>query len=500
MSMNDWDELGRTLLEWTASGVVEVREDGQWLAGLSATNYELRQSGKAVLIHLWSSERNLTRRVLRLRDRSADRVVLEVQRFGRSKPGSLEFLLVDSQRPKSRVTREEFRARFRRFLAERFPDSTIDSLTSSPDLQHSFSGIYLRGRMHEGSREYVFLAVSPSENSAAIEGVLAFGILWLDWTRSRAEKRPIEGLRVFVPEGTSRFLRERALALAPGARLEVFEFDESESRLRKMDPGDAGNLESRLTPRAETESVLCAARDAIARIESLAPSNSRLPGNVTARMTSVGNEVALCFRGLEFAHWSREGITFGLGEERRPLTEGARPRLLRLLRDLSRYRSPLASETTHPLFRAAPERWLEALVLEDSRRIDPRLDERYLYSEVPAVAGRERGVLDVLGVTLQGRLVIIELKVSEDIQMPVQAVDYWLRVRRHQTAGEFQRQGYFAGREISPEPPVVWLVAPALRFHPATDTLLRYLSPEISITRIGVAENWRRGLKVVLRQ
>ncbi len=72
--------------------------------------------------------------------------------------------------------------------------------------------------MHEGSREYAFLAVSPSENSAAIEGVLAFGILWLDWTRSRVEKRPIEGLRVFVPEGTSRFLRERALALAPSAR------------------------------------------------------------------------------------------------------------------------------------------------------------------------------------------------------------------------------------------------------------------------------------------
>ncbi len=172
-----------------------------------------------------------------------------------------------------------------------------------------------------------------------------------------------------------------------------------------MDPGDAGNLESRLTSRAETESVLCAARDAIARIESLAPANSRLPGNVIARMTSVGNEVALCFRGLEFAHWSREGITFGLGEARRPLTEGARPRLLCLLRDLSRYRSPLASETTNPLFRAAPERWLEALVLEDCRRIDPRLDERY-----------------------------------------------------------------------------------------------RYLSPEISITRIGVTETWRCGLKVVLRQ
>jgi hypothetical protein len=225
-----------------------------------------------------------------------------------------------------------------------------------------------------------------------------------------------------------------------------------------------------------------------------------LRGNITSRMASGTNEVALCFRGLEFAHWSREGLTFGLGDRRRPLTESSRPRLARLLRDLARYRSPLTTETTHPLYCAAPERWLEALVLQDARHIDPRLDDRDLYPEVPAVTGRERGVLDVLGVTLQGRLVVIELKASEDIQMPVQAVDYWLRVKRHQDSGEFQRIGYFLGRELSPEAPLVWLVAPALQFHPATDTLLKYLCAEILITRIGVAESWRRRPKVVLRQ
>jgi hypothetical protein len=43
---------------------------------------------------------------------------------------------------------------------------------------------------------------------------------------------------------------------------------------------------------------------------------------------------------------------------------------------------------------------------------------------VPALAGGDRGVLDLLGITRQGRLVVIELKASEDIQMPLQAVDY----------------------------------------------------------------------------
>lgn len=498
--MNDWNELDRTLLQWAASGVVEVREDGRWLAGLSPTNYELRRNGKTVLVHLWSSERNLTRRVLSVKLQSNERLVLEVQRFGRAKPARLEFVRVDSPRPEERVTREEFRERFARFLAEKFPDSTVDSLTVSADLEHSFSGVYVRGRMHEGHREHAVISVSPAENAAVIEDILTFGVLWLDWSRQHAVRRAVEGLRVFVPEGTSRFLRERALALASSVGLEIFEFDQSKGRIQGMDLTDAGNLADHLIARSEIELASSAAKDAIARIQSLAPPNSELAGNITVRVTSAPGETALSFRGLDFAHCTREGITFGLGEVREPLTERTRPRFVRLLRDLVRYRSPSAAETTHALYRAAPERWLGTIVLEEPTRVDARLDPRHLYSEVPAVSGRERGVLDLLGVTLQGRLVVIELKASEDIRLPMQAVDYWLRVRRHQKDGEFQRQGYFVGREITLEPPLVWLVAPALRFHPAADILLKYLSPEIHMTRIGVNENWRRELKVMLRQ
>jgi len=46
----------------------------------------------------------------------------------------------------------------------------------------------------------------------------------------------------------------------------------------------------------------------------------------------------------------------------------------------------------------------------------------------------------------------------------------------------------------------VYLVAPALRFHPPTDILLRYISPQIEFVRVGVAEGWRRGLRVVMRR
>jgi hypothetical protein len=95
---------------------------------------------------------------------------------------------------------------------------------------------------------------------------------------------------------------------------------------------------------------------------------------------------------------------------------------------------------------------------------------------------------------------VIELKADEDIHLPLQGLDYWARVRWHQQRGEFQRFGYFAGRELSQEPPLLMLVAPALHIHPATDTLLRYLSPEIEWQVVAVDERWREGVRVTFRK
>ena len=58
----------------------------------------------------------------------------------------------------------------------------------------------------------------------------------------------------------------------------------------------------------------------------------------------------------------------------------------------------------------------------------------------------------------------------------------------------------FTDIELDPKPPLVWLVAPGLQFHSTAEILLKYLSPEIRVTRIGLNENWRRGMKVMFRQ
>jgi hypothetical protein len=52
---------------------------------------------------------------------------------------------------------------------------------------------------------------------------------------------------------------------------------------------------------------------------------------------------------------------------------------------------------------------------------------------------------------------------------------------------------------LSHEPPRILLVAPALEFHSTTETLLSALSPQIEVTRIGLAADWRNGLRVMFR-
>src|SRR5262249_35076084 len=158
------------------------------------------------------------------------------------------------------------------------------------------------------------------------------------------------------------------------------------------------------------------------------------------------------------------------------LTAVSRPALKRLLHSLELHRHPLASDTRHALYRAQPECWLESIVREDVTRIDAMLDSRFVYAQGFANAGGEHGILDLLCVTRSGRLAIIELKASKHIHLPLQAADYWLGIRRHLEQRNFHRHGYFPGVELQSAPPLVYLVAPALRFHPSTDVLLRYFT------------------------
>lgn len=146
-----------------------------------------------------------------------------------------------------------------------------------------------------------------------------------------------------------------------------------------------------------------------------------------------------------------------------------------------------------------PEAMLEAIVRANPSLFDASLLPEPVYGQVPAMAGGERGVIDLLAASVSGRLAVLELKASADIHLPLQALDYWLRVRWHHGRGDFARHGYFPALNLHPSPPRLVFIAPALQFHPTTETILRYFSPLVEVTRIGLAVEWQQDLRVMLR-
>ena len=134
------NELETSLREFAARGAVEVRENGNRVASLAVLSWEVRSAGAKPLLHLWSEQYNLTRRVLSITDHSDKRLALAVERFGGTKPVRLEFILVGFERSAKELSREEFCARLSRVLAEQFPYETVELLAISPDLEHSLSG------------------------------------------------------------------------------------------------------------------------------------------------------------------------------------------------------------------------------------------------------------------------------------------------------------------------------------------------------------------------
>jgi hypothetical protein len=285
------------------------------------------------------------------------------------------------------------------------------------------------------------------------------------------------------------------------AKWHLYEFDQGEDALVPVDTGDRGNLATRLVHSID---------EGPAR-ERFAGSMARIRGILPQSEVVVLSPALISFRrhGLEFAQariahdprnfQSSEQIVFGVGPEERILDSGNETQFADLVQLAAAVRHKDGPKN-HALWRMHPERWLESLVAGDIAALDGRLWPESVYAQVPAFAAADRAMIDILAATRESRLAVIELKADEDIHLPLQGVDYWSRVAWHQSRGEFAQFGYFPGREISPQKPLLMLVAPALHVHPTTDTILRYLSPEIDWELLGIDERWREEIRVVFRK
>ena len=173
---------------------VEVRENGGRLAPLSRLSWEVRASGDKPLLHLWSAECNLTRRVLAITDHSEHRLALAVERFGRPRPDRLEFVRVEFERPLRQISRDDYCRRLSRVLADQFPDEIVESLTISADLEHSLSGNYARAVMRRGSNRWAVLGVPDEDLAEQAENSLTFATLWLNRVRESSRGGTIGGV------------------------------------------------------------------------------------------------------------------------------------------------------------------------------------------------------------------------------------------------------------------------------------------------------------------
>src|SRR5437870_11976329 len=188
---------------------------------------------------------------------------------------------------------------------------------------------------------------------------------------------------------------------------------------------------------------------------------------------------------------SSDRLWFGIeGSRRRALDEYHERDWAKLFADLQHYRHEGCRDRRHWLYRSAGEAWLESLLRRDITRLDPGLIIAPLHAQFRTARGGRLGVrpIDLLALRRDGRLAVIELKVSEDREHVLQGADYWQRVQAHRRRCHISRAKLLGDRAISNEPPLIYLVAPTLRVHPAFNTLARSIAPDIEIYRFDINE------------
>ncbi|MEO8663247.1 MAG: hypothetical protein ABI693_32615 [Bryobacteraceae bacterium] len=479
------EEIRDAILEFLrTAGCPTLVEPGEDPLALTPGNYSLDPAARLTIV-AWDDHRTIARRITAIETAKPGRLQLITEHFGK-RAGALT--LLDTARPQTQSHtlknhRNVFREVLRRFLSRQFAGWKIAELSAEPDLEHSLSPAFPRALVRRGTMGWAAIASPPEATDPA--ACLTYGLIWLHYLRAREPDLTVSGLAVFVPEGRHRTTARRLRLLdTHKARYSMFVYSEGVHEVA-FDPADCGNLDTDLPIRRRPdgkEHPLLHQVAALPGVETIAQSD----GSLTLRI-----------RGLPFATHRAGHLLFGL-DLRQPASAGTLPEIEALVAELARLRRPDA-DANHPLHRRYPEAWLESQVRSNLAEIDATLLPDPLYGQVPAFAAGERSVIDLLAADRAGRLTVIELKASEDPHLPLQALDYWMRVDWHARRGEFSANGYFPDLPLQAQSPRLLLVSPSLRFHPTAATVIHYFNPSIEVQRVGLGIEWQKRLKVVFR-
>lgn len=392
--------------------------------------------------------------------------------------------------------RREFAKKLTAMIEANIAGVRVERAVAARNDRRHLSGVYARLVIKDRMKKFAGIGVSESELQQNIEGVLAAGLTWM--TELTRKSGSVDGLMIFAPRCD--VIAIRLTAMASTATILLFRVDETKRLIKAVSPFDQGDLNDSFRkaarrahwPRPGMLPPECAMLvDAVRHIA---------PDHIEAHHR--GPWVSLSIRGLEVARVliNKRRIEFGIGDARVKLDQRNQEHLERLIQETVANRRPESELRNEMTFRFQPERWLESIIGADVSAVDPTLDPNFVYSQVPTYRGDQRTFIDLLAATRNGRLVVMELKVSEETEFPFQALDYWLRVEWHRARGDFHRRGYFEGLPLSDSPPLLYLVAPLFRFHETTELVASSIDKRVPMYRIGINEDWRKGVRVLLRE
>jgi hypothetical protein len=378
--------------------------------------------------------------------------------------------------------------------------TTIERLSLSrgtkPGQPGRYAQILLRRRRE---RIAVTGPIVPSP-PAVVDAFLSSALLWFRRTSDRIKPPYVEQFWLIVSPELLKPVLYRVALLSGGLReiIRVFTVDDELMTLREESCPEKEELWKQklarfppvaaATPSELSMEIIAEAPDAIDIVHARHGETLRYFGLPFARVRSL---------------LGREKVWFGIDRaHRRLLDETTWNEWQELVCDLREHRSATALDHRHAFYRAAPEAWLESLLRRDITRLDPGLIIAPLHAQFRTARGAKLGIrpIDLLALRQDGRLVVIELKVSEDREHVLQGADYWRRVEAHRRRGHIAKAKLFGERTISDEPPLVYLVAPTLRVHPSFQTLAHCISSDIEIYRFDINEDWRSGVRVMRRE
>jgi hypothetical protein len=487
-----------------------VRERAEWLyvrsgrvrSNLLRSELDFREAHARIIFSCLSDEGSEVWRV-RSWEWTGKKLLLEAERRAGKERALLELI----PRISSRVLAAEVSAlrrarcdRLARLASAELARAVIEraSLSAGPGLNQP--GSFARILLMQRSARIAVTGIVGEPRARSLDALLSSALVWFERLRESGRKPAVNRLWIVVEKACVEALRQRVALLREDLRraINIYELDETWNSLTTVQQQELAELFITEQPRIAVNRR--ERSETAQRIAALSPDAIDV---VRARHGET-----LRFRGLAFARVRRlmsvERTWFGLDpSSRKILDDSTQGEWEKLLDQLEEHRRAEPPSRRHALYKQAAEAWLESILRRDITRLDPGLRLAPLHAQFRVGQKGAKGgarPVDLLALRRDGRLAVIEIKTAEDREHVLQGADYWRRIEAYRRAGAIRRARLFDDAEILDEPPLVYLVAPALRFHRSFALLARALRPEIELYRFDINEDWRAGIRVLRRQ